>query len=566
MHKLNFALGILLLPCAFHSVQAQAADAKTGTATVSGRVTLKGEPARGVTVILQGQTSGRSNSPRARTDESGRFNFTGLPAGRYSVSAAAPGYVAPDDTYFGMRGRTLNLADGEKLENIDLEIKRGGVIAGRITDSQGRPVIEERVNLSRLDANNQVRNVSFYIPNYEIYQTDDRGFYRIYGLPEGRYLVSVGYVEGPGSATITSRREFYPRVFYPNATSYSEAKVIEVSEGSEATNVDITVSEQKLTHDVYGLVVDGASGQPVAGVEVGIGRLTIEGRYAGGYTGGGARSGQNGEFRIFGVLPGTYALIVPPEESSGFISDPVIFDISEEDATGLELRVRKGASISGAALIEGTNDPKVLSKLSQVNLLAYVRPASSNAPPMPMGRRPFKVNADGGFRIEGLQAGKAMIMVMPPPEMRGLTLGRIEHNGAPAPEGIDVDPGEQVTGVRLILVYGALTLRGELKIVGGGVPVGQKFRAIARRVDQPMQNTPGGDVDARGQFVIENLVPGEYEIRVEPTYNPDSQSLTEHIRLIYSVKERFFERVVLSGANQQPITLVIDLSQKERDR
>src|SRR5262245_26812618 len=105
MHKLNFALSILVLPCAFHSVQAQDAEAKSGTATVSGRVTLKGEPARGVTVILQGQNQGRSNMPRARADESGRFQFTGLPAGRYSVSAAAPGYVSPDDTNFGMRGR-----------------------------------------------------------------------------------------------------------------------------------------------------------------------------------------------------------------------------------------------------------------------------------------------------------------------------------------------------------------------------------------------------------------------------------------------------------------------------
>src|SRR6516225_1099481 len=93
MSKLSLALGILVLPCAFHSVRAQAAEAKTVSAAVSGRVTLKGEPARGVTVILQAQNQNAPNAPRARTDESGRFNFTGLPAGRYSVSALAPGYV-----------------------------------------------------------------------------------------------------------------------------------------------------------------------------------------------------------------------------------------------------------------------------------------------------------------------------------------------------------------------------------------------------------------------------------------------------------------------------------------
>jgi len=558
MHKLSFALGILALPFAFHSAQAQAAEAKTGAATISGRVTLKGEPARGVTVMLHPQSRNASNWPRARTDESGRFNFTDLPAGSYSVSTLAPGYVSPDDISFGLRGKTVNLTDGEKVENVELEIKRGGVIAGRVTDSQGRPVIEEKVNLDKLDANNRPQTFFFWGLNDDMYQTDDRGFYRIYGLPEGRYLVSVGYAESPGSINITSRPEFYPRAIYP--------KPIKVGEGSEATNIDITVSDPKQTHDVYGRTVDAGSGQPVAGVELAIGGLTKDGGYTSSYAGDVARSGPNGEFVLFGVAPGRYALLVQPEEINGFVGAPVIFDISEGDATGLELRVRKGASISGVAVIDGTNDPKVLSKLSQVRLVGYIKRESSNAPPAPFGRRLFNVNADGGFRIEGLQAGKAKIMMIPPPEMRGLTLGKIEHNGAPADE-IEVNPGEQVTGVRLVLAYGPLTLRGELKIVGGEIPAGQKFRAIARRMDQPMYDFHGGDVDARGQFVIENLAPGEYEIRVTTYYNPDSQSLSSEVmRRIISIKERALERVVLSDANQQPITLVVDLSQKEKEK
>src|SRR5215510_10102203 len=268
MKKLSFALGILVLPCAFHPAQAQAAESKAGTATVSGRVTLKGEPARGVMVILQTQNQGPSNAPRARTDESGRFHFSGIPAGKYSVFAAAPGYVSPDDdSVFAVRGKTLNLAEGEKVENVDLEIKRGGVIAGRVTDSQGRPLIEEKVNLNKLAANNQPMPFSAYTVNLDMYRTDDRGFYRIYELPAGRYLVRVGG---------------------------AEAKMIEVSDGSEAADIDITVPDQKpkqiQTYDVYGRVMDISAGQPVAGVEVVIGRVTKEGRYTGVYSGNETRS------------------------------------------------------------------------------------------------------------------------------------------------------------------------------------------------------------------------------------------------------------------------------------
>jgi protocatechuate 3,4-dioxygenase beta subunit len=565
MSKLSFALSILVLPCAFHSAQAQAVESKAGTATVSGRVILKGEPARGVMVILQTQNQNASNAPRARTDESGRFHFTGVPAGRYSVSALAPGYVSPEDGNFpGMRGKTLNLTDGEKVENVDLEIKRGGVIAGKVTDSQGRPVIEERVNLSKLDATYRPRGVFNYGQNFDMYQTDDRGLYRIYGLPEGRYLISVGQAEGTGSAANTMRREFYSRVFYSNATIESEAKVIEVSEGSEATNIDITVSGPKRTCDVYGRVVDAGSGQPVAGVEVVVGAVSEDGRYLGGYSGSGARSGPNGEFRLYGVLPGRRAILARPGEPSGggFISDPVIVDIGEDTETGVEVRVRQGASISGVVVIEGTNDPKIQAKLSQVSLSAFVRSTGQgsglSAPSWGFSR----VSADGGFRLSGLQSGKVNISMGGSSDTRGLAIARIERNGAPASDGIEVDAGEQVTGVRVVLVYGTLAIRGEFRVIGGTFPAGYKFFAEARRTDQSVPNPPGAEIDARGQFVIENLPPGEYEIRVAPFNLPDRPLSPEIRRLISSVKER----VVLSGGNQQSITLVVDLSRKEGDR
>src|SRR5262245_25739374 len=125
MLKLSFALGILVLPSAFHPVRAQTAETKAGTATLSGRVTLKGEPARGVTVIMQAQNQVASNAPRAKTDESGRFYCAGLQAGKYSVSALAPGYVSHEAPSFpGMRGKTVNLNDGDRVENVDLEIRR----------------------------------------------------------------------------------------------------------------------------------------------------------------------------------------------------------------------------------------------------------------------------------------------------------------------------------------------------------------------------------------------------------------------------------------------------------
>src|SRR5262249_32636138 len=146
---------------------------------------------------------------------------------------------------------------------------------------------------------------------------------------------------------------------------------------------------------------------------------------------------------------------------------------------------------------------------------------------------------------------------------RGFAIARIERNGAPASDGIEVDAGEQVTGVRVVLVYGTLAIRGELRIVGGALPAGYKVFASPPKVDQPRRVSRGADIGARGHFVIENLPTGEYEIRAVPTSFPDGQPLSQEIRrLISSAKER----VVLSGGNQQSVTLVVDLSRKEGDR
>ena len=97
-----------------------------------------------------------------------------------------------------------------------------------------------------------------------------------------------------------------------------------------------------------------------------------------------------------------------------------------------------------------------------------------------------------------------------------------------------------------------VTLRGEVKIVGGAFPAGQRFIVSARRVD--LQNGAGVEIDAREQFVIENLAPGEYVIRVVPI---NSERLDPQIiRHLISLRER----VVVTGGNQQPVSIVIDLS------
>jgi Carboxypeptidase regulatory-like domain len=71
-------------------------------------------------------------------------------------------------------------------DNVTITMIKGGVITGRVTNATGEPLIGVRVNavMTRGAEGNTARRAAAR-PRF----TDDRGFYRLYGLPPGTYVV-----------------------------------------------------------------------------------------------------------------------------------------------------------------------------------------------------------------------------------------------------------------------------------------------------------------------------------------------------------------------------------------
>ena len=134
--------------------------------------------------------SAAERRPRAAsTDEQGRYQITGLPAGTYTVSAAKSGFV---DGAFGQRrpsgpGTSVELTDGQQAANIDIKLARGGVVTGHVLDEQGEPLARAMVTVLRQQ---YVRGQKQLTPAGTD-QSDDRGQYRVFGLPPGDYFVSA---------------------------------------------------------------------------------------------------------------------------------------------------------------------------------------------------------------------------------------------------------------------------------------------------------------------------------------------------------------------------------------
>ena len=495
---------------------------KAPTASISGRVTIGGKGAAGVTVAATTSSSPLDNRTVAKTttDDDGKYQLNGLAAGQFTIMPLAKAFVVGTSGDYKQPGQSITVAEGETITKIDFALVRGGVISGRITDTEGRPVIGERVSIVAKNAAGISRPANMF--DGPRYRTDDRGIYRIYGLSPGNYNVSIGQSAAAGDVTIMGMGgSQYAKTFYPGVADEAKATMLEINEGTEISNIDIVAGKTARGFSVSGRVVDADSGQPIANVFVVHSSLNEATQQLGGINFTGGQTDANGKFRLENIQPGHYvAFMLVTGEATTSYSDQAPFDVSDGDVSGVEIKVRRGATISGVAVVENNFDPAVASLLQSVSLFAFSN-TKGGAPSFSRSQ----INADGRFSFSGLAPGKVQINItgfpIPP---KGLTLVRTEVDGIEQREGIEVNAGTKITGVRLVFAYGAGSIRGEVRAEGGTLPASLALQVIVRSTTGGGRQFSDG-ADARGHFVVENLPPGSYEMSVV-TINPDRTTST----------------------------------------
>jgi len=478
--------------------------------TVSGRVTIKDKGVPGVAVGLRKGNLDNPYEPflRATTDQDGFYRVTNVPAGVYEIAPSAPAYIVADSN--NSRNKTVVVGEDENVDGMNFSLVRGGVITGKIIDADGRPVIQQPVNLFSVEVFNE------QTPQRPVYPgrtalTDDRGVYRMYGLRAGRYKVATGRSENTFGGNYGRSRTTYKQVFHPDVTEEPKAAVIEVTEGSEAANIDIKLGAAMETFSVSGRVIDGEKGLSVPNARFGIQRLAGDRPE---FTGTSVVSDAQGEFLIDNLIPGKYTIFMFQSISVEMRADSFTFDVIDRDVTGVVVKLVKGASVAGVIVLEN-EDKAVMQKLQQLQLRAFV---------MAQGGAGYsqgstsKIAADGTFRLPGLPAGIVNLALtstmggLPP---KGFAISRIERDGVVTPR-VEIKEGEQITGLRVIATFGSATIRGVVKFENGELPAGAQLFV---RLVKPNQPGPGfgfrpPPVDPRGHFLIEGIPAGDYELVV----------------------------------------------------
>jgi uncharacterized GH25 family protein len=161
---------LAVVTCVTVRAQVQSSPAKTAeeTGTISGQVVSdSGQPVAGASLFIRATNS--FNTARGTTSDSeGNFHINNLEAGLYVITASAPTYATdslPTPVYYRLG------------ESVRLEMVRGGIITGAVTNNSGDPIVGVRVRAVRVrDAKGTIKSPSFI---FQERTTDDRGIYRM---------------------------------------------------------------------------------------------------------------------------------------------------------------------------------------------------------------------------------------------------------------------------------------------------------------------------------------------------------------------------------------------------
>jgi hypothetical protein len=518
------------------------AQRPTGSALVAGIVLVDdtaGRPLRRATVTLAGGDSrvGRQTV----TDDRGRFVFDHLAAGRYTLVAEKPGFVR---TFYGSRrpGRgpamPIAVADAQRLADVIVKLVPGAVIAGTVTDEHGAPIASAQVSARQPLSVGGERTLVEPPPPVQYATTDDRGRYRLYGLPPGEYTVFASGASGmfngviettqteidaalqaqgsrrggvPGTGATSPPPSMVSRAgMYFGGADSGAAELFKLAAGEERSGVDLRlplVGVGRIEGTITGLdaaqqgvfisIVDATRG--VLWASPGVIRPDPDGHFS-------TPALPAGQYRFVGRTSGRRAPGAPVTTTASTLWMDATVSIDRGDVTGVVIGFERGTTVSGRVAFGGSAPPPTAARLVLVPVGAI---AGSIA-----GRSETAIGADGTFAFDGVAPGRYRVDVenIAPWSLRSAILGDRDTLDAP----FEIRAGENVDGLALTFTDRPSEISGTLfDQLGRPAP---EYAVVAFAADRalwgsaPRRMSGAVKLGSDGRFKLTGLPPGEYYI------------------------------------------------------
>jgi uncharacterized protein (DUF2141 family) len=504
----------------------------------------------------------------------------------------------------GRPGTPLSLGSGQQA-SVTIRMVRGAVIAGLVTDQNGRPVPGAQITADK------ARTPTDTNPPAGTAITDDRGRYRIYGLLPGEYVVGAkAAVTGSGAIGARSTAELdallgeltrrqavtrpsvsavppsvaFPMSYFPATPLITEAQPVKVAAGEERDTVDIHVLPiraanvegtiggiENLDAIQFSIVREGQRGVSSTDFNP---ALTVR------------PSGADNRFKYTNVTPGHYTImtranrnqtgpapsagrssagggggLAPPASSSAndFVYAVAEVDVRGDDVAGLSLVLQSGSILSGRMVFDGESAPPIDLTKARINIATaaggsfmmqsgntIIGTAFSSVPAA-------SVTPDGAFTISNIPPGVFLLRgALPADAPVGWWLRSAKSENRDLLDGpVEFRPGVNLSGVVLTFSDKHTEVSGTLR-TSAGRPASEFFVLVfssdpalwgksSRRVANAR---PASD----GAFAIRDLPAGDYLIAALDDLDP--ADLTD---------PRFLERVV-------PAALKIALADGEKKK
>ena len=445
-----------------------------GKSTLTGRVIYQDneQPLKGVRVRIF-TAAGTERPLVVFANNSGEFRVEKLAAGKYYVTVEGEGIAAPSG--MGMRlplpiraiprredfeeiiprHDAAFTADGTNAINLEIRLKRGGTVSGKVLRPNGSPAENVLVSLVSREQNGRGPVTSQFTT-----QTEKNGVFRIDNVPPADYIVAAAVDDTRANLDIRARMRGEGRVvtYHPAATSANDATQIRVVPGQETSSVNITLVSRS-TYEVSGTVLRQRDGTPIVGATVLLRNRNAEmsGPLMPGLSQRTTHSDAQGNWSFPSVIEGDYIVtallpIVRPDQPDAgepdrerafresrqrFLVKQQDIVVSGSDLNGLSL------AISGPGSIRGTVETEDGSALPADLVIFLELVTGDNRPGPPL---PVRVGADGAFQFSDIQAGDVFLSAAFPSGskyiVQSITAGgnNLRHAPLQVVEGADAGP------------------------------------------------------------------------------------------------------------------------------
>jgi hypothetical protein len=379
-----------------------------------------GEPMAGARVVAVGDIDLSGQRVTAtwmtETDSNGSYRLQQLPAGSFRIGAGDFGgwMFFHGATRAHQPGLLVSLAAGERRTGIDVTVGEPGAISGVVRDEFGDPV---RAAITLL-AESFPRGIS----GFRTTATDDRGRFRIGGLPTGSYVLYA--VREPATPLrradgLGGEEAIAPEpTFYPGVPTLDAAARIVVEVGTELQRMDIVARHVPAASVIWSIVTPGEA--PVDGVV--IRHLTTDPMQSASPT---RTDGRTVTFDAVPAGRSTFIASATVRTARGATRFFGMREISTDGRTpyAADMMLEPGARLSGRVLFDGTGSRP---ERPEIRLQHVPIPPT---PAMPTAERRYAVDPSGTFQIADAMPGRYVIETADTPELSAFGLSKATLGG-----------------------------------------------------------------------------------------------------------------------------------------